>query len=355
MPKRLSKRVKISLQKAIDSALLAVETYNKPAVKFKSGGYIVLMCIAWTSLFHAIFLKNGRNPYYKDKVTGKIKRVDGEIQFWELKNCVQEYFGDDSGGVRKNIEFFIPLRNKLEHKFLPSLDANIFAECQSFLLNFDRILEKEFGAKYCIHESLSFALQLFPSVSKLKVVFEDKRDSKEIVNFINNYRSSITTDILDSGEYSFKAFLVQVANHNSKDAMPIQFISYDKLNEEQKKNVSRVAALIKERYVPVANKGTLKPGVVVSLVQKRLGNQKVIRGMKKIDKFTQDTHTRCWKKYSVRPEKNSKNPEKTNSKYCIYDEPNKNYLFTEAWVDFLVEKMSDENEYQSLYKKETLD
>jgi hypothetical protein len=310
------------------------------------------MSIAWTSLFHAIFLKNGIKPYYRDKVSGKIKKIDGEVQFWELKNCVQEYFGDDNGGVRKNIEFFIPLRNKLEHKFLPSLDSNIFAECQSFLLNFDKLLEKEFGEKYCIRESLSFALQLFPSVSNLKTIFEDKKESKKIVDFINQYRSSITTDILNSGEYSFKAFLIQVANHESGDAMPIQFISYDKLNDDQKRNVNRVAALIKEKYVPVANKGTLKPGTVVSLVQKKLGNPKIVRGMRKIDKFTQDTHTRCWKKYGVRPEKNSKTPEKTNSKYCIYDEPNKNYLFTAAWVDFLVEKMADDSEYQSLYKKE---
>ena len=74
MQMRLSKHVKICLQKAVDSALLAVETYNKPAIKFKSGGFIVLMSIAWTSLFHAIFLKNGIKPYYRDKVSGKIKK-----------------------------------------------------------------------------------------------------------------------------------------------------------------------------------------------------------------------------------------------------------------------------------------
>lgn len=53
--KGLPLQVKSCLDKALDSALLAVETYNKPAVKFKSGGYIVLMCIAWTSLLHGIF------------------------------------------------------------------------------------------------------------------------------------------------------------------------------------------------------------------------------------------------------------------------------------------------------------
>lgn len=57
MPRGLPKAVKKCLEKSRDSALLAVETYNKPAVKFKSGGYIVLMVISWTSLFHAVFFK----------------------------------------------------------------------------------------------------------------------------------------------------------------------------------------------------------------------------------------------------------------------------------------------------------
>ena len=49
--------VKQLLTKAKDSAMLAIEFYNKPAVNFKSEGFIIMMCIAWTSLFHAYILK----------------------------------------------------------------------------------------------------------------------------------------------------------------------------------------------------------------------------------------------------------------------------------------------------------
>ncbi len=45
------------LQKARDSALLAVEVYNKPVASFKSSAYVTLMVIAWTALFHAVFFK----------------------------------------------------------------------------------------------------------------------------------------------------------------------------------------------------------------------------------------------------------------------------------------------------------
>lgn len=45
MSKRLPYNVKQMLNKARESALLAVEVYNKTATKFKSGGYVVLMSI----------------------------------------------------------------------------------------------------------------------------------------------------------------------------------------------------------------------------------------------------------------------------------------------------------------------
>ncbi len=353
MPKVLPLKVKMSLNKALDSALLAIEIYNKPASKFKSGNYIVLMCIAWTSLFHAFFFRKKVKPFHKEKNSRYYKKVEGEFWFWELKTCVDEYFKTDQNNpIRKNIEFFIPLRNKLEHKFVPEIDATIFAECQSCLLNFDKIVLKEFGEEYCLRESLTFALQLFPSSKSLNMSVVENSDSKSIVAFINNYRSAISADILQSGEYSFKAYLIQVANHQSKDALPIQFVAYDKLSEEDKNKVTKIAALVKDKHIThdVVNKNKIKPGKVTELVQKALGNPKKQSGKKTIDKFNADAHTRCWKIYDVRPLNGAEHPERTQHEYCVYDETNKNYLFTPEWVAFLVSEMQDQAKYNKLYK-----
>jgi hypothetical protein len=349
MSRGLPSNVKSNLHKALDSALLAVEAYNKPAVKFKTSGYIVLMCIAWLSLMHAIFYKQGIKPIYKKG--RRYKKVNGEIQYWELSTCVQKYFPENSG-IRKNIELFIPLRNKIEHKFLPSLDSNLFAECQALLMNFDTIVEKEFGPHYCLRESLSFALQLFPSTKTLNMSVKEAKDAEDIVKFVNAYRESISPDIIATGEYSFKAFLIKVANHKSKEALPIQFVRYDDMTEEEKKEVDKFVGLVKEKSVPVANKDKVKPGAVIKAVQSAIGNPKVTRGKKIIDKFNSDVHARFWKKYNVRPSKGSATPEKTDSRYCVYDEPNESYLYTKEWIDFLIEKMADENEYKSLYNQE---
>jgi hypothetical protein len=351
MSKRLPYNVKQCLEKSRDSALLAIETYNKPAIKFRSGGYVVLMTIAWTSLFHAVFFKRKIKPFYKEKNRNRFEKKEGDFCYWELKTCVKKYFENNSENpIRKNLEFFIPLRNKIEHKSLPEIDPDLFAECQALLLNYDKILEIELGVTYCIRESLSFSLQLFPSSHNLVKAIKSNPDAKKIKDFINTYRSALSTDILESGQYSFKAFLVQVANHKSADTLPIQFVRYDSLTDEEKRNINRIVALVKIQEKPILNKDLILPADVVKQVQSSLGNPKVVKDGQSKDKFNQDTHTRCWKKYQVRPGAKDKNPHNTDNRYCIYDNLTGHYGYTQEWVKFLIEKMKDNNEYESLYK-----
>lgn len=353
MSRGLPYNVKQSLEKSRDSALLAVETYNKPAVKFRSGGYIVLMVISWTSLFHAIFFKKNIKPFYRIRGSNRFEKREGDYCYWELGECIREYFRDDNANpIRKNLEFFIPIRNKIEHKSMPEIDSDIFAECQAMLFNYDKILEKEFGSDYCIRECLSFSLQLFPSSKNLVDAIKANPDIRKMKDFVNSYRSSLTTEILESGQYSFKAFLLQVANHKSSEALPIQFVRYDELSEDERRNTNRIAALIKVKERPVSGKDLLMPGKVVEIVQSNLGNPKIHRNGKYLDKFNADTHTRCWKKYSVRPSTGNSEPSHTDTKYCIYDEPSGQYRYTKQWTDFLTEKMRDEEEYKALYRSE---
>jgi hypothetical protein len=346
----LPRKVKGALEKARDSALLAVEVYNKPAVKFKSGGYITLMVIAWTALFHAVLFKRKLKPFYR-KESGRFVKVDGDYKYWELDECLSQYFKTDtSNPVRKNLEFFIPLRNRIEHRSMPELDASIFGECQAMLLNFDEMLEKEFGAKYCLRECLSFSLQLFPSSESLVDAVKYKPESKPVVEFIQQYRSTISPDITASGKYSFKAFLIQVANHKTDTALPIQFVHFDRLSEEDKKHVSQFGAMVKFKEVPVSNLDTMKAGDIVKKIQAALGNPKVERGGKPVDKFNLATHARCWRRYKARPPSGSSTPQETNWKFCVYDKRHNDYGYTQAWVDFLIEKLRDTAEFDAVCK-----
>ena len=345
----LPRQSKAALQKARDSALLAVEIYNKPAVKFKSGAYITLMVIAWTALFHAVFFKRKQKPFRK-KPNGRFERVDGENKYWELTECLAQYYSSDTGNaVRKNLEFFIPLRNKIEHRSMPELDPSIFGECQAMLLNFDEMLEKEFGPAVCLWESLSFSLQLFPSSSSLVEAVKHNPETKTVVDFVQQYRSTISAEVTASSKFSFKAFLIQVANHKSENALPVQFVNYDKLSDDERKEVSRVVAFVKFKDVPVSNPDVMKPGEVIKKVQQGLGNPKISRGGKEVAKFNSDTHVRCWRRYKIRPARGVANPQETDWKYCTYDRLHKDYGYTQAWVDFLVSELKDSKKFDALY------
>ena len=74
-----------------------------------------------------------------------------------------------------------------------------------------------------------------------------------------------------------------------------------------------------------------------------------IRRCSAAEKKWTSVHRRCWRKFKVRPPTGSQNPEATDWKFCIYDEMHKDYGYTPAWVKFLVEKLKDEAEFESLY------
>lgn len=347
--KRIGRSLRPYLEKARDSALLGIEVYNKPAIKFRSSGYIALMVIAWTALLHAVFIRQGIKPYYKN-AKGKFQEVDGDFRHWELAKCVEEYWkGAPNNPVRSNVEFFIPLRNKIEHRHLPELDPAIFGECQALLLNFDDLLGEHFGAAQQLRESLSFSLQLFPSGESFAQAVKANKKLSEVKKFIDGYRAMISTQVMGSSQFAFKAFLIQVTNHQSIDALPIQFVNRDKLTDAQRQEFDKFAVMIKTKEGSVVNGGLLKPSVVVSLVQFGLGDPKINRQSGETNKFNARTHTLFWKRYKVRPASGAKKPAETVKEYCVYDEPHKDYLYTGAWVKFLIEKMKVDGEYERLF------
>lgn len=255
-------QVKELLTKARESALLAVEIYNKPAVKFKTGAFISLMIIAWTALLHAYYLKKRTKPYFKkgrrfELIIEKVgnKQIK-EYKWWDLSKCIKEYFKGSNPPERKNLEFFIPLRNMIEHRNLPELDISIFGECQSLVSNFDDFIEKEFVRTYMLGQNLSHTLQFSFSQKNLMEFSRNelkKKNLNQIVNFIKTYRSSLSTNIFQSDKFSYKVVLIKVANHRSRNALPLKFVNYNDLSEEDKKKLQETGIVLtkeKERKIP---------------------------------------------------------------------------------------------------------
>ena len=280
------------LAKAKDACLAAVTNYNRPGTAFRTRTYTVLMVIAWTALFHAVFHRRGKKPWYVaegDDPNVRYQKIDGEPKHWELAEAIRRYYGGEDTPARRNLEFMVALRNKIEHRDHPELDP---------------------------------ALQ--------------SSAATDLLDFIRQFRAGLPQEVLESSSYSLRVFLVpKLANRAGTADLSVEFVPFDRSRPEEMEGLKKVAALIKEKHVPVASSGLMKPGEVVRKLAEGLPFQ-----------VTMHTHTQAWRVYGVRPGTDAEDPRDTRSQYCLYDDLSGSYGYTQAWVDYLRRKLSDPQEFE---------
>ncbi|QQS17175.1 hypothetical protein IPL44_02605 [Candidatus Saccharibacteria bacterium] len=161
----------------------------------------------------------------------------------------------------------------------------------------------------------------------LKRVLPVSKDEKSVISFVKDYRGLLEAEVENSQKYSFKAYLIpKIGNYRSSSDLAIEFVKYDSDNPQEMEKYDKAVVAIKEKQVPVANVNFLKP----SMVLEKLKEQGYIK--------TMNWHTDMWHKYKVRPANNATNKSNCKSEYCVYDKPHKDYLYTDAWVQNLIEK-----------------
>jgi hypothetical protein len=300
---------------------------------FRSKGYIVMMIIAWRSLLHAIFEMENKPYFYAEQ--GETIIIDGDKKSWELDKCVNES-NDLSPACKKNLKLFIGLRNKIEHRYVPNLDLDILGECQSLLLNFETLITKKFSDYYSLNSTLSIPLQIVSSKSKSQIEASRKFHGlhyKELREHINIYRNTLAQELFSDPEYSFRVYLIpKTGNHQNTSDTAMEFI---KCGPEDNDILQKKIVMIKEKQTPVANQGRLRPSMVCKIVEKSIGR-----------KFSIYHHTNAWKCYDVR--KQGYQPDGCDTTYCQFDEPHKDYVYTDKWVEFLIDRLSNEEEYAKI-------
>lgn len=324
----------INLKKAREFALLAVATYNNPFTEFKTHGFIINIIIAYTSLFHAIFAKNG-TPYNYLEEDGKPKLVDGQEKAWELKTCCQEYWPGVESAEKANLIFLIGLRNIIEHRGLPAVDLLTFGECQAAINNFENLVIKEFGETSALMINLALAMQLTRATQQAQIdaIKQFQTENFNIVKkFMEDYKSELSDEIVQSQQYRLRALLVPLVGKNAKQSdLAIEFINVSNLSEEEIEKYESGIAFIKN----LENQFKLKPTRVVALVQRKERN------------FNITTHTKFWKYYDARP---SGNDEKYKGKYSSYVEGFDGYLYCQEWVRFILEVYKDKSELEKVLR-----
>jgi hypothetical protein len=260
---RLDPKVEGFVIKAREAALAAVQHYNNPTSVFRSGNYIVLMIIAYTSLFHAIF-ERYKVDYVEYGTDGKPRKTkDGENFFWDAERSANYYathYQTDANkkqlvAMAKNLEFMIPIRNKIEHRFMPELDVTVVGHCQALLMNFEYLLVEEFTTYYALNTSLSLALQFSTqrsneSVNALKR-FQSK-EYEELQDYITQFHKNLPSEIYTNPAFVFRVWLIpKIGNHEKTSDLSIEYVHIDKLDPWNAAELEKSILAIRDKTVEV--------------------------------------------------------------------------------------------------------
>lgn len=341
------------LETSRDEATLAVEIFNSPSTPRSLEAFIVHMHLAWLYLLHAVFERDGTPDYryWENARPMRLVRINGDVKLWDLATSAKARFGEQD--IRtQSIQFFIELRNKIEHRHFQA-DENIsilvLGRAQALLLNYEKELVEQFGSKWTLSSVLRTPLFIgsFTEEGEKTLLHLRSRAPSHIRDFIAKFDARLDDNVLSSPMFDLQLKVMLKSVQRGGDGLAIEFIRYDSLNDEEKAALAilerKGAVLIQDRYQQVANNERLKPKAVVDRVAGVIPYE-----------FKQHHHTQAWKSQRVRPISGVGEPRTTNQRFCFYDEPHSDYVYTTAWVDILIQKCSTEEGFRELTGQEPI-
>jgi Protein of unknown function (DUF3644) len=333
------------LQGAIDEAVLAVDLYNQPREPRRLEAFFVHMHIAWLYLLHAEFTHDGIDYRYR-LPNGRFERVDGEPKTWELARSAKERW-DDNHPVRKNLELSVGLRNRIEHRYHEATTIATAGYAQALLLNFEEELTTNFGADFSLGEVLRFPIFVGTITALGKVQNANIRSQlpKDTREFIARFESGLDDSVMNDQHYEFRINLVPKLGSKTDADTSMTFVREADLSEEEKAALVALGksgqVVVREQTRPVASRDYYRPGAALKLVEGRIPFKLRLHDI-----------VIAWHKLGCRPEGNAANPERTDARYCVYDLPHRDYLYTKAFIDKLTRELATEKKFRTFLDRE---
>jgi hypothetical protein len=161
---------------------------------------------------------------------------------WDLARCIKEVLPNQNHPVRRNVEFFIGFRNKIEHRYEQLLEPVVAGKAQSLIMNYEQMLIDAFGEKESLADRLRFPVFLTAltdgAVAALKEVH--KRLPKRLTKYVSDYDESLTGDVRDDHRYEFRVYLVQQTGPKTDADASMRFVRYDDLTDEERAKLEQV-------------------------------------------------------------------------------------------------------------------
>lgn len=335
-----------TLRAAIDEATLAVRLYNDSGSARAFESFVVHIHLAWLYLLHARFDRDGIDIRYR-RIDNprRFVTIDGEHKRWELAKCVAERWINPDDPVRRNIEFFVALRNRVEHRhaaLAPNLALAVGGHAQALLLNYEDELVATFGKGFSLAHILRFPVFVgtFTAEGEQALVRMRNQLPADLRRFIAEYHSGLPDSTASDPRFELRLRVVLELAQRQGNALSMQFTRWDDMTDEERAAVAELGrrgqTVVREQSRPVVGLGLLRP---------QDAQQKVAVGIQY--RFTSHHFLRAWQIKAIRPEKGAAHPERTDEKYCMYNALSRSYGYTEAWVKYLIKQCATAEGFQA--------
>lgn len=316
------------------AALGALRVWNDPLATFRTETFALLFVTAWNSIAIALLQQAGDEWRDLDE-QGKPRTVNGRERALETGELMVAAFGGERLlALRRNVEFWIGLRNQVAHRHLPALDVAIIPQAQAGLLNLEGVLEERFGPDFVLGPALSVPLQLtgfrdpgvLSSVKKLQASLP-----LDVQNYLSD-QATVNAALAEDPAYMLRVTFVPTvpASGRSPDAVA-HFVKPGDVTED-------LTQALKEYSVVTKVVKAERPNLIATQVVEAVSDRIPYR-------FTIRMHTAVARQLNARPPADG-DQTTTDPRYCEYVTSVKRHLYSQAWVDRLVEELSVEDGFR---------
>lgn len=333
-----------TLQASKREVILAVDLYNRSGEHRHLEAFVVHMNMGWLKLVQARAEEQGGDLLERDKSGLPVEHPEGGYKYKPLRTLLPEAF-DPSDPRVANILFFVGLRNRIEHRHEGDIAALVAGRTQALLINYEETLVEFFGKGEALGSELRFPLFVSSITEDAVVAVKSlrKRVPRGILEWIQDYDTSLDAGISDDQRFEFRIFLIPHTGPKSTADAAMTFVRASDLSPEQNDVMDQVRTIIRDKKVPVEDLHQLLPKAVVDKVAPRINRP-----------FTIDIHTRSWKYFGVRPDGSAANKSATKSDFCRYNEAFSSYVYTPQWVEYLVRHLANDETYDAIMSGEQI-
>ena len=308
-----------------DEALQAVDLYDRPAASRSVGSFFLHMHRAWLRLLRARFERDGHDDARK----------------WDLSRCVEERW-EPADPVRKNLELTVALRDRMQHRDEEAVGAATTGYAQAMLMNYEEELTSTFGAEHSIADELRFPVYIatFTPDGVDRMMRAQESLPKELAQLLTDSREE---PIASDQRFEFRLHLVPKQGPRPEADVSLTFLREEELSDDQRETLAGIdpqgMVIVRERHRPVSNVDKMKPG----------------EAARKIDQSTPWRFSLyyhfilAWKRLEVRPDGGAKFPERTDERYCVYDAAHHDYLYTDAFVDLVIDRIGTPEGFEEFF------